>query len=493
MRCSAWFTMRRVAIAVALVSAARASAAPLYVHPVPSLPSDFDPVTANDVFSISAIAQIHESLFRIDSNSVPLPNLVDSFGVSQDQLDYTFDLRNVRFHDGTSLSAEDAKFSIERAVTKKAAGYERLQLIAGFQAFVDKKAAGIAGITAPKPNRLVIHLTKPFPSLIETLADVRFSILSRTSKSPMIGLGPYIVKKASTDELVLQRRPEEAHGPNLVSYVRASQPAAIEAFAKGDAQDLFAYSLKKAEVERLSHAAVVQIIQSPRTYLVAVNPRLITKEADRDAILARIDVPGLINACYPDNARTASIVPPGFPGYLSDPAGSTKAHPLPRGGTQLPALRIAIAQGVDAEECVAARLQRSLAPAAKRVSVDVVDADRAVARWQDNSAELLFAYIEGENTLDMFQNFNPNTSFSFGVPGDRWLPNEFASYNLTSDPSEKHRRAEALSTHILSLRTVLPLFHPKQYIVYSKLYKPMKIGVRSSTFIEFASMEEQPK
>jgi ABC-type oligopeptide transport system substrate-binding subunit len=457
------------------------ASAQVHVHPVPNMPSDLDPATSNDVFSIGAIAQIHQALFRIDNNSVPLPRLVDSFTVSRDQLVYAMDLRALRFHDGHPLAAEDAKYSLERAVALKAPGYERLRVVRGFQAFVDGKAKGVSGLTA-EGRRFTIHLTEPFPSLIETLVDVRFSILSKAAKTPTVGLGPYEVAPAAKGAFELKRRAGESGGPAAVRFVRESQDQAVEDFSRGRAGDLFGYTLTKAEVARVSAGAVVQLIQAPRTYFLAVNPRLVKGLPERDAILSRVDAAGLIKQCYPDNQPTSSIVPPGFPGYISDaPRERTKnGKPSDR------KLKVLIARGVDAEDCVKARLEKDLGPSA---DVEIVDVDAAVSGWQKDKTELVFAYLEGENTLDMFQFFNPSSSLTFGVPGDRWMLEQFASYNLLADPAEKHRRTERLSRHILALRTVLPLFHPRQFIVYSGGYKPLKLGVRSSTFIDFSALE----
>lgn len=59
--------------------------------------------------------QVFEPLFHSDDKQRPVPVLVASWEMSS-PTEYVFKLRpNVKFHDGSTLTAEDVKYSIERA------------------------------------------------------------------------------------------------------------------------------------------------------------------------------------------------------------------------------------------------------------------------------------------------------------------------------------------------------------------------------------------
>ena len=61
-------------------------------------------------------ANIFEGLTRFASDGSILPALAESWEISDDGLEYTFNLHSgVMFHDGTSFDAEDVKFSFDRA------------------------------------------------------------------------------------------------------------------------------------------------------------------------------------------------------------------------------------------------------------------------------------------------------------------------------------------------------------------------------------------
>src|SRR3546814_12569414 len=58
---------------------------------------------------------VFDTLFAMDSNLVPHPQMVDNYTVSDDGLVYTFVLREgLAWHDGTPVTAEDCVASLER-------------------------------------------------------------------------------------------------------------------------------------------------------------------------------------------------------------------------------------------------------------------------------------------------------------------------------------------------------------------------------------------
>jgi peptide/nickel transport system substrate-binding protein len=80
---------------------------------------DIDPSSANSN-EIALIANVYEALVRyvpgVDGADATIePSLATSWSVSDDQLTWTFKLREgVTFHDGTPFTSEAVKYSIER-------------------------------------------------------------------------------------------------------------------------------------------------------------------------------------------------------------------------------------------------------------------------------------------------------------------------------------------------------------------------------------------
>src|SRR5210317_1573527 len=83
--------------------------------------STLDPAIGYDWQNWSMIKALFNGLMDYEAGTYNLePDLAESFTISPDGKIYTFKLRkDVKFHNGRKLTAEDMKYSIERAVNPK--------------------------------------------------------------------------------------------------------------------------------------------------------------------------------------------------------------------------------------------------------------------------------------------------------------------------------------------------------------------------------------
>ena len=145
---------------------------------------------------------VHDALVKPMPAGMTTPSLAESWNESKDHLTYTFTLRkNAKFHDGSPVTAEDAKFSFER--------YK------GASATLLKEKVKEVQVVSPGQVRVV--LKEPWPDFmlfygttasgagwivpkhyVEKVGDDRF-------KRAPIGAGPYKVVSFSPGvELVLE-------------------------------------------------------------------------------------------------------------------------------------------------------------------------------------------------------------------------------------------------------------------------------------------------
>ena len=101
-------------------STPRASSKSTIVVGVTQEPTTLDVTAA----ATAAIAEdlrdnVYEGLVRTDPTGKILPQLAERFELSPDGKVYTFHLRPARFHDGTPFTADDVKFSYDRAMDPK--------------------------------------------------------------------------------------------------------------------------------------------------------------------------------------------------------------------------------------------------------------------------------------------------------------------------------------------------------------------------------------
>ncbi|MEI9412026.1 ABC transporter substrate-binding protein [Mesorhizobium salmacidum] len=104
--------------AVSMPSVLRARMAPTDARTVRMVMGDltvYDPIfTTSDLATFHGLA-IYDTLFSLDSNFKPQPQMVGKWGISDDKKTYTFELRDgLGWHDGTPVTAADCVASIRR-------------------------------------------------------------------------------------------------------------------------------------------------------------------------------------------------------------------------------------------------------------------------------------------------------------------------------------------------------------------------------------------
>ncbi|MBB3992443.1 peptide/nickel transport system substrate-binding protein [Sulfitobacter undariae] len=90
-------------------------------------PPHMDPTSAAAGAIDSVLySNVFEGLTRFDSSGAVIPGLAKSWEISDDGLTYTFTLNEgVTFHDGTTMDAEDVKFSLDRIGAENSANAQK--------------------------------------------------------------------------------------------------------------------------------------------------------------------------------------------------------------------------------------------------------------------------------------------------------------------------------------------------------------------------------
>lgn len=153
--------------------------------------------------------QIFDELLRIDPETYePVPGIASEF--SLDGTTLTLNIHpDVQFSDGTDLTAEDVKFTIEGLLAPETASIRqnKFMAIVGAQEFVDGAADTVAGITVADPKTVVIELAQPDAAILYNMRYVRVVPKAQLEgknlgtdpwfQSP-IGAGPFVFESWTT-------------------------------------------------------------------------------------------------------------------------------------------------------------------------------------------------------------------------------------------------------------------------------------------------------
>lgn len=150
-----------------------------------------DPIMTTAYMSRNHGYMIFDTLYALDSDLVPQPQMVASHTVSDDGLVYTFTLRDgLAFHDGAPVTGEDVAASIARWGERDGMGQVLMS-------FVDSMSQGA------RANEFMINLKEPYGLVIDSLAkpssNVPFIMPKRLAETPstepipeQIGSGPFV-------------------------------------------------------------------------------------------------------------------------------------------------------------------------------------------------------------------------------------------------------------------------------------------------------------
>lgn len=157
----------------------------------------YDPVWTTAYITRNHGYLIYDTLFAMDENFEPQPQMVDQWTVSADNKTWTFTLRaGLKWHDGTDVTAEDCVASLQRWGKRDGAG----QLL-----FRD-----VDSLTAQDARSFTLKLREPNGQVLQTLAKVSANVPFMMPKAvaatdpfkpikSKVGSGPYLYSWAQSN------------------------------------------------------------------------------------------------------------------------------------------------------------------------------------------------------------------------------------------------------------------------------------------------------
>lgn len=163
----------------------------------------FDSVLATDEISAEVLLNVREGLYRLDRNETPQPAMAKSYELSEDELTYTFTLRDgITWSNGDPVTAQHFRFAWLRAMDPETASqyaYILADFIKGGAAFNEGtgKREDVA-IEAPDDKTLKVTINFPAPFFL--------------------GLTTFWVYQPQNEQYVKQKGERYGKGPDNILY-----------------------------------------------------------------------------------------------------------------------------------------------------------------------------------------------------------------------------------------------------------------------------------
>ena len=303
-------------------------------------PVTLDPALAGDANSHEYIGKIFSGLVRMSGDLEILPDIAERWEVNDSRTVYTFYLRkNAKFHDGRPVTAEDIKYSIERACAPATGSKVASSYLGDIVGALDKlsgRAGEVSGVQVLDEHTVRIATDAAKAYFLAKLTHPTSFVVDRDQAGGAAadwweeanGTGPFLLEQFDTESIVLRANDDFYRGrPSLDDVVyRLAGGGAVGQYEKGQI-DVAPVSV--ADIDRVLdpgnplHDDLV-IVHSLDTLYLAFNVTMqpfddlkvrlafayaTNKRALADIILNKMVEPAM------------GILPPGMPGYNGDLEG----------------------------------------------------------------------------------------------------------------------------------------------------------------------------
>lgn len=297
-------------------------------------PPTLDPAKATDTTSAWVMNQVMEGLTYLGADHKPMPGIAESWTITNNSTVYTFKLRDAKWSNGDSVTADDFVYEIKHLLDPKTAAQfaNYLYYIKGAKEYNTSKgtADGVA-IKAIDAHTLEITLNNPVPFFLQLTSfyayfPVDHKIAEQNPSWPAqadsyVGNGPFkLVTWKHQEKLVLEKNPNywnqnQIHLNQVNALIVNDSNTQYQMYKSGqldmDTQpplDLVPKLIKSGEATVLPYAG---------TYFLEMNTQKppFNNVNIRKAFALAIDQNSIVNDVLQGGQKPAfGLVPPGVPG-----------------------------------------------------------------------------------------------------------------------------------------------------------------------------------
>lgn len=298
---------------------------PGYVHyRINYNPTTLDPALIVDVTGGLIAAKLFNGLVRLNENLDVIPDLAESWDISQDGTIYTFHLRRgVKFSNGRMLSASDVKYSFERILDPngKSPNTWILDKIYGAKTFMKGVSSEVSGIAVSDPYTVRIILEKPFSPFLNLLTMTAGYVVPKEEvqrrgedfATHPVGSGPFrLTEWKHNNHLLLERNEDYFEGMAMTRGLRYRIiPEDLTAITEFELGNLDVIAVPASEYRRIMKTDagknLVSAMEGINTYYLGFNcsRHPFDDIRARKAVSLAIDRKRILETFYENRGRLA--------------------------------------------------------------------------------------------------------------------------------------------------------------------------------------------
>jgi oligopeptide transport system substrate-binding protein len=305
-------------------------------------PPTLDPHLTTDTTSAGVVVEIFGGLVALSTDLELVPDLAESWKISEDGLVYTFTLRpEAKFHDGKPVTADDFKWSINRAANPQTASPVAdvyLNDIVGIEDVLEGRATDVSGVRVIDSLTLQITIDAPKAYFLAKLTYPTAYVLDRENveaggrgwtDSPN-GTGPFKLKEYRIGERIVLERNENYHREPAKIDTVVMNLAGGQSMAMYENDEIDITGVSLFDLNRVldpSDDLNSQLVVAPPDFnisYIGFNTTMppfddlkfrqaLNHAIDKDLIASEV-LSDLVVSAY-------GILPPGFPAYNSEIQG----------------------------------------------------------------------------------------------------------------------------------------------------------------------------
>lgn len=280
-------------------------------------PQDLDPQRSTGMPEFAILSAVFEGLVVLHPKTLkPLPGTASSWTTSKDGLTWTFNLRkDAKWSNGEPITANDFVYSWRRLVDPKTAAplASMAKVIVNAEAIQkgDQKDLNQLGVEAPAPDKLVVHLSRPAPFLLQLVNhNVFFPVHQKTIEKfkgawtkpeNMVSNGAFRLAEWRTNKVLRVTKREDYWDASHVKLTEVQffpgDPDTAEALFKTGKLDISDFPQQKVPQWRADKSGVLQSSRANAVafYLFNVNVPPLNDVRVRKALSLAIDRKQLID------------------------------------------------------------------------------------------------------------------------------------------------------------------------------------------------------